>query len=83
MDPVFPICQDTVIRIPLGRLILTFRNPLVAEKSLQGMPIFILFDMLGFQNGFPINDHLVSFNGDHLTGIFINKVLDPDYQIPH
>ena len=48
---MFPICQDTVIRVPLGRLVLTFGNPLVAEKSLQGMPIFILFDLLGFLIG--------------------------------
>ena len=38
--------------------------------------------MCGFKNCLPVNDHLVSFDGDHLTGIFIHKVFYPALQNP-
>ena len=36
--------------------------------------------MSSFKNGFAIDDNLVTFDGYHLTGIFVNKVFYPGFQ---
>ncbi len=39
-----------------------------------------LINVFIFKHSFPVNDHLVPFDGNHLAGIFIHKILDPAFQ---
>ena len=41
-----------------------------------------LLDVFAFQNGFPFDDHIVTFDGNHLTGILIHKIFKPGTDNP-
>ncbi len=44
--------------------------------------IHYLIHMIRCYRGFPVNDHLVPFNGNHFAGILIHEILYPGSENP-
>ena len=38
--------------------------------------------MLIFNDCFPVKNHLVTFDGDHLAGVLVNEILNPGTKHP-
>ena len=54
---------------------------LVQENGL-GSRIDDLIDVLVLQDRLTVNDHLVTFDTDHLAGILVHEILDPAFSAP-
>ena len=39
-----------------------------------------LFDMVGFENGFAVEDYLVTLDGNHFASVFVHEVFHPALQ---